>query len=137
MEINKYQQGKIYKITDIAYTKTYYGSTIQELSLRMINHINQFKTQKNKNLGSFDMFEEFGMENCKIELVELYPCNSRIELEKREGCYIKYNECVNKRIAGRSRKEYYDDNNEMITMKRKERSQKKKRCYYSKKYRMV
>ena len=34
--------------------------------------------------------------NEEIELVENYPCNSKEELEKKEGEYIKNNECVNK-----------------------------------------
>ena len=36
--INKYQNGKIYKITDIAYNKCYIGSTTEGLSLRMARH---------------------------------------------------------------------------------------------------
>ena len=35
----------------------------------------------------YDLFAEFGYENCKIELIELYPCNSKAELHAREGFY--------------------------------------------------
>ena len=42
------------------------------------------------------------MENCKIELVENYACNSKEELNAREGFYIQNNECVNKLVAGRT-----------------------------------
>ena len=52
------------------------------------------------------MFDEYGVQNCKIELIENYPCTSKEELFKREGFYILNNECVNKKIAGRSQKEY-------------------------------
>ena len=31
------------------------------------------------------IFNEFGIENCKIELIENYPCQSKEELFKREG----------------------------------------------------
>ena len=52
--------------------------------------------------------------NYPIFLFENYPCNSRDELTTREGQIIrKYEhecECVNMCIAGRSKKEYYEDN---------------------------
>ena len=101
--INKYQQGKIYKIVDNAYTKTYYGSTTSTLSTRMGQHRSCYKRwgEGKKGYGyvsSYEIFDEFGIENCKIELVELCPCNSKEELERREGEIIKANECVNKLI---------------------------------------
>ena len=40
---NKYQNAKIYKITDIAYNKCYIGSTTESLSLRMARHRSNFK----------------------------------------------------------------------------------------------
>ena len=43
----------------------------------------------------------FGLENCKIALVELFPCASKMELERKEGEYIKNNDCVNKTVVGR------------------------------------
>ena len=44
MEIqNKYKNGKVYQITDIAYTKRYIGSTCEELSMRMARHRAGFK----------------------------------------------------------------------------------------------
>ena len=46
------------------------------------------------------------MEDCKIELIELCPCNSKEELLRREGDIIQSIPCVNKQIAGRTRKEY-------------------------------
>ena len=97
---NKYQNGKIYKIVDNGYNKTYYGSTVETLSNRMSKHRAMYKyNQKQKhNYTVFSIFDEYGVENCKIELVELCPCNSKDELEKREGELIKANECVNKYI---------------------------------------
>jgi hypothetical protein len=32
---------------------------------------------------------KYGIENCKIELVEAYPCENKEELRKREGYWIK------------------------------------------------
>ena len=39
-------------------------------------------------------------QNSNIELIELFPCNSREELNAREGHWIRESDCVNKNIAG-------------------------------------
>ena len=65
-------------------------------------------------LAVFLLFDEFGVGNCKIELVEQFPCNSRAELEKREGYHTQANQCVNKYIAGRTQSEYYEQLREQI-----------------------
>ena len=54
-------------------------------------------------------FDEFCVENCKIVLIEEYPCQSRKQLEKRDGEYIGNDKSrLNRCIAGRTRTEYYD-----------------------------
>ena len=113
--ISKYQKGKIYKIVDSNNEKCYYGSTIQKLNIRFNGHKNSYIYDNRKKSTSKLLFDEFGIENCRIELVELYPCNSIKELNLREGYYIKNNECVNKNIAGRSLKEYRSENKEKIS----------------------
>ena len=70
-----------------------------------------YKSGKYHFVSSFLLFEEYGLENCFIELLEAKECNSKDELHKI-GNYIRELECVNKRIAGRNKKEYYDDNKE-------------------------
>ena len=111
---NKYLKGKIYKVVDIGYNKCYVGSTCAELSHRMSGHINKYKgfingkEQKGK-VRVYDLFNEYGVENCKIELIEYYPCDTLQELERREGEHIKNNKSINKIVAGRVRKEYYHD----------------------------
>ena len=45
-----------------------------------------------------------------IELLENYPCENKEELLKKEGEHIRNNDCVNKRIAGRTNKEWREDN---------------------------
>ena len=111
MEIqNKFHNAKIYKITDIAYTKCYVGSTCEELSQRMARHRSQFKqflrNKRYSHIRSYDLFNEYGIENCKIELVQYYNCDSLQEIRKREGEHIKNTECVNKVVAGRTYKKY-------------------------------
>ncbi len=110
---NKYIRGAIYKIVDSGNNKAYYGSTINKLNSRFKGHKREYKYWKAGKLktktSSFIIFDEFGVDNCTIELILEYPCNSRTELKKKEGEYIKNNECVNKLIAGRTKKEYYNE----------------------------
>ena len=125
MEENKYQRGKIYKIVDSGYNKCYYGSTINLLCQRIATHRERYK----KNIlecSVKEMFDEYGVDNCKIELVENYPCNSKEELLMREGYHIKNNECINKQIAGRTQKDRYLENKEHILKKAKENYEKNK-----------
>ena len=127
--MNKYQNGKIYKVVDVGYKKCYIGSTCESLSQRMARHRQKYTTYLKGNIEhtrSFYLFDEFGVENCKIEWVEDYPCNNKQELLKREGYYIQNTECVNKKVAGRSRKQYYEDNKEHCLQKQKDYRQNHK-----------
>ena len=128
-DMSKYQNGKIYKIVDVGYNKCYIGSTCESLSQRMARHryaYNGFLRNTCKLMTSFHLFKEFGVENCKIELIELLPCESSMELRKREGHYIKNTECVNKIIAGRSVVEYEEEEKET----RRERGKQSKKKQY-------
>jgi hypothetical protein len=121
MTESKYKSGKIYKITDIGYTKCYTGSTIDSLSSRMSKHRCNYKQYLNSNGGScsaFNLFDEFGVQNCKIELIELASCNSRMELTRLEGKSIREYDCINKLIAGRTRSEYNHDMADVMKQKR-------------------
>ena len=116
---NKYHNGKIYKITDVAYTECYIGSTVQPLCNRMAEHRKHYhrykSAKKSVYVTSFQLFDKYGYENCKIELIEYYVCANRDELQRREGYWIRQEEvCINKQIAGRSRKEYRVDNIDRI-----------------------
>ena len=114
MPVN-YQNGKIYKIESLIGNCTYYGSTTKKyLCDRLSGHVYAYK--KNENITSSKVLQ---YPDAKIELVELYPCNSKDELNKREGYYIKNNDCVNKYIAGRTDKQYCIDNKESISQKKK------------------
>lgn len=114
---NKYQNSKIYKVVDIGYNMCYVGSTYEGLSQRMSKHRSGYKSYlngKGGKVGCYDIFDKFGVKNCKIELIEHFPCNDKFELRKREGHHIQNNECVNKVVAGRTHEEYYNDNKEGI-----------------------
>lgn len=135
-----YLKSKIYKITDIGYNECYYGSTVQSLSKRMGQHrekYHKYKKGEYHYITSFNLFDKYGLENCKIELVENYECKSKEELQQREAFWIKNNECVNKIIPGRTYKEWVEDNKEEIKEKKKKYQQdnkevikEKKKVYY-------
>lgn len=78
------------------------------------NHYKKYKEGKHNYIHLFKLFEEFGVENCKIYWIEDYACNSKKELEAREGHHIQINECVNKRIEGRSKQQWTKDNIEKV-----------------------
>ena len=140
---NKYKNSKIYKIVDIGYNKCYIGSTIQALSSRMSKHRASYLSNT-KDCYSCHLFDEFGLENCKIELIELYPCENKEQLKQREGYHIQATECVNKRVEGRTRKEiqdtyntthkhirhrYYEQNKETLLESHKQYYQENKEHY--------
>ena len=109
-----YQNGKIYKIYSPSKGLVYYGATTQTLEERFKKHEYNLES---KRYRSFLVLE---CGDAEIELVEAYPCNSKKELDIREGYYQRNNECVNLVVAGRTPKEYRADNKE----KEKERSKK-------------
>jgi len=114
---NKYANAKIYKIVDNAYTECYIGSTIQHLSSRMSKHRSKYKSFNEGNhhfVSVFALFELYGVDNCKIELIEDFPCENKEQLLKREGYYIRQEECINKFIAGRTINEWKEDNRERV-----------------------
>ena len=133
MTIN-YQLGKIYKLCPKNYDGEYipyYGSTCKEyLSQRLQKHKCYYKeylkNNENKKITSLNLFELYGIDNIEIILIENYPCNSKAELHSRERYYIENNNCVNKVIPTRTKKEYVINNNEKI----KEREKK----YYNEVY---
>jgi hypothetical protein len=112
-----YQEGKIYMIWSTVGPSRYYGSTCCSLSSRMCNHRSTYRC--GVGITSSKVFEMYGVDNCKIELVENYPCTSKEELDAREGFYIRNNECVNQVITGRTSREYYNDCKEELKDKNK------------------
>ena len=100
-----YQDAKIYKL--VGGGLTYYGSTCNELRIRLYQHksnINKCKSKQLFNTG----------DKVDIVLVEKYPCNDKLELHQRERYHIENNECINKVIPTRTDKQYYEDNKNKI-----------------------
>ena len=86
-----YQNTKIYKIESHLGPKIYIGSTTKQyLSQRMDTHRGNYKQWKKGNGGnvsSYILFDEYGLENCNILLLESYPCNSKDEKAAKEAGY--------------------------------------------------
>jgi hypothetical protein len=121
-----YLNGKLYTIRSHQTDKVYVGSTTQTLSVRMAGHRKDFK-RYNKGLYSYvSSFELLKYDDAYIELIELYPCNSKVELDRGEGVYIRQMDCVNKNIAGRTRTEWIEENKEGIKEYQKEYRQNNK-----------
>ena len=95
-----YKLSKIYAIRSHQTDQIYIGSTTNSLSKRMAQHNYDFKKT---HISSCELMK---YEDAYIELIELFPCNTREELNKKEGEHIRANNCVNKKIAGRIEKEW-------------------------------
>lgn len=87
-----YSRAKIYKLTCDDTNLIYIGSTCQKyLCGRLSNHGQDFK----KNGGGTTSRKLYEAGNVKIELIELYPCEIKEELLKRERYWMDQTNCVN------------------------------------------
>ena len=107
--MNKYKQGKIYKV--ITNEGIYVGSTIMLLSKRLWHH-------RYADSSGLDIDET----NSSIELIEDYPCNNKQELKQREQYWMDKIDCINRRRAYQSK----EDRRSYKKIKGKEAYEKKK-----------
>ena len=126
-----YSKGKIYNVWDNGYNMCYVGSTTQPLSKRMEWHrrdYKQFSKGNRHRITVFNIFDKYGVNNCKIELVENYTCTNKEELQAREGYFIRNTECINRCVPGRSTSEWCEDNKDRVKeLKKKKKKKKQKR----------
>jgi len=127
---NRYANGKIYSLRTHQTDDIYIGSTCLPLYKRFYAHKLDYKkwlNGKNHYISSFDIIK---YDDAYIELIDDFPCNNKIELNKKEGEHIRANTCINKNVAGRTTKEYYhekkkefkkyrDEHKEQIKIQRK------------------
>jgi predicted GIY-YIG superfamily endonuclease len=69
-----YQKGKIYKLWSPQGNEIYIGSTINPLAKRLGHHKSHYN-----NCNSKYLFENYDV--VKIELIEEYPCNNKMEID--------------------------------------------------------
>ena len=108
--MNKYQNGKIYKLVSPTTDKVYIGSTIRLLKDRLKSHLISKDTSA-RELGN----------DVSIVLIEEYSCNCKKELEERETFWIRNTaNTINKQMPRRSTKQYREDNKEIIRKKKRD-----------------
>jgi hypothetical protein len=135
-----YSLGKIYKIIDNTNGNIYIGSTTEPtLARRLAGHVRDYKSYLNKKRHFVTSFKVLENEDYDIILIESVKCENKDELIARERYFIESMECVNKRVEGRTIKEYRDlhkeKNKEYAKEYRKDEENKKKiKEWYEKKY---
>ncbi len=105
--MNNYQNGKIYKLIDNSSDMIYIGSTCKTLPQRLRSHETdyiRYKAGKQHYITSYKILEN---NNYKIELLKLYPCENKRELDIEEGKITKQLKndklnIVNRNIAGQN-----------------------------------
>ena len=84
--MNRYQNGKVYKIVNDVNDDIYVGSTCLTLSKRKYTH--KYASKKQLNRKVYQCVNECGWDNCRLVLVENFPCNSKDELLAREQHWV-------------------------------------------------
>lgn len=127
-----YQLGKVYKIVGNGFI--YVGSTTRPLLCqRLAGHNSKFRRFQEGTSHYITSFKCLSDENHYIELLELFPCNSKDELHSCERKWIEQLDCVNKMIPLRTYKEYYIDNKEKLKEYKKQYQQDNKEKILEKK----
>jgi len=102
--MSDYSKGKIYTIRCKTDTSLIYvGSTIQSLARRWGGH-----KSKSLRYPNYFLYQTINSDwhDWYIKLYELFPCNCKEELLKKEGELIRLIGTLNTHITGRSKKEY-------------------------------
>lgn len=102
--------GIIYKIICHQTNECYIGSTTKSLDNRMCLH--------SSNYNKTSSAEIISRNNYSASIIERFTYTTIDQLHRQEGIWQKKITCVNKNIAGRTSKEYYQDNKEKIKSKR-------------------
>ncbi len=85
--MNRYQNGKIYKLVNNTDNEIYIGSTCLPLHKRFHTHKSDAKKQPERKV--YKHLLGIGWNEVKIILIESFPCDNKMELEKRERYYIE------------------------------------------------
>jgi hypothetical protein len=123
---------KFYIIKSDKGDKVYIGSTTNDLKKRWGHH------KSDRNCNSCILFDEYGVDNCKIELISEIDFETKQEARREEGRLIREagDNAVNEKIAGRSQKEwyieYYEKNKVEISEYNKKRREENKEHFKAK-----
>jgi len=101
--MNRYNEGKIYKLCNDVDDQIYVGSTCLSLAKRRYSHK---QCTKRRTSPVYNHLNAIGWDHVHIILVESYPCANKMELEKRERYWIeKLNSSLNRYIPQRTHDE--------------------------------
>ena len=99
--MSNYHNGIIYKIGAIngEYNHIYIGSTTKNtLRERFLVHkknYDNFKETSNCYMKSFELFDKYGIDNCYIDIIHQYGCESNNQLQARKRFFLKNLPCIN------------------------------------------
>ncbi len=127
-----FSKGKIYKVFNDYNDDIYIGSTCDTLKTRFRKHKSEAELNPDGTRPLYKLIREIGFNRFKIELIEEFPCLNINELRQREGHYIKELATLNKAIAGRTSKTYYNDNKDDLKEKKKQYYEKNKEKFKEK-----
>jgi len=89
----------IYKISSDYGDLCYVGSTIRRLQDRYKDHKDKYRAWKRnpdkKYFSSYEIFEKYGIENCKITIIEKIDYTTQGEIREKERHYIGFFDTVN------------------------------------------
>ncbi len=91
---------------------SYYGSTINELRLRLNKHRSDYNVNNNTNGGCTSKL--LFVDDKKVNIEEVERVDDLTQLNNRERYYIQNYDCVNKTVPTRTQKEYRNDNIDYI-----------------------
>jgi len=113
--MDRYKNGKIYKIVDNTNENVYIGSTCEPtLARRLANHRRDYKEYLKGGSNHTTSIKILENNDYSIVLLEEFPCETKDQLLARERFYIENNKCINKKIPNRTQKEYYEQNKDNI-----------------------
>jgi len=114
--------GRVYKIVSSKGNQIYIGSTIKTLRRR-------FQLHKKDTSSSNILFDKYGVDNCRIELIKEYEVCDELHLQVYEQLWInKYKDkvvnklssfCIKKLYMKQYKKKYRENNREEIREKDK------------------
>ena len=113
MANNRYAKGKFYRLVNDIDSEFYVGSTCSTLAKRLSKHKNASKRKPDRKV--YQHINSIGWENVSIILIEEYPCENKMELERRERYWIEeLKPTLNRIIPTRTGKEWRVDNAEKL-----------------------
>lgn len=123
-----YSQAKIYKLKSASTPNIYVGSTCKTIDERFNKHKKNYRYYlKNKDdpnakwtafIRSYDVLK---YDDCTVELIEEFPCQSKRQLIAREAHYIRtLPHVINVVIPDRTPEEYYIANRQRISERKKQ-----------------